>query len=896
MTEDRAKALFQDALDLPADQRVAFLDGACRSERGLRERVEQLLDAYACADDFLEEPVTASGLALLDPNGEGRDVELERPGDQVGPFRLVSRLGEGGFGTVWRARQEQPVRREVAVKVVKLGMDTVEVVRRFELERDVLARLDHPSIAKVFDAGATADGRPWFSMELVAGEPISRFADRHALSVRARLELFVEVARAIQYAHHQGVIHRDIKPSNVLVAVRDGRPQPRVIDFGIAKALDRAGAQHTLFSRERQLLGTPEYMSPEQVETWGAGVDARTDVYSLGVLLYELLAGSRPFDLRRIGAGRFGELLRRIREDDPERPTMLLLSLQEDESRQVARDRGLHSVRELHRQLRGDLDWIVVRALEKDRQRRYATPAELAADLERHLRDEPVTAGPPDLSYRLGKLARRYRGAFALVGLALLSLLVGSAFAVHGLVRAKRSERQERAARELADERRIDAERAFAAVESLLGAADPRALHGPDYTVRALLDDFAARLEAEPAFSEPRVEAQLRGVLGRTYRTLGQTDAARRHLSEALRLREADPSADPGDTMTSRQDLAWLWHDLGRDRDALELMEPVVAYRRAHHAADPTAHAASLDAVATFRSRLGELAAARDAAQQAWQICVERLGPEHADTLRCRIRLLEIDLLTGLALDVRDDLARLHARLVGKLPGDHPDLLALEHQLGVAAEMAGDLEAAERHYRSALDGRGRVFASDSPPLAGSRVALGWVLKQRGELEPAIELLEQGLEGFLASYGSDHVHVARARLRLGDALSLAGRHQDALEQIALALALLDGLEDAPLDEILAAHGNQALARWRAGDQEGAVGELEQRVDEFEAQLEGPVQTWFVSLVNLGRMQQDLARKADAAASYRRAIDAGRQMWPGGHPQLELVERWLRELVE
>ena len=895
MTDDLAKAIFLDALDLPAASRGAFVARACGDDADLRASVERLLGAHAAADDFLEKPASVSDLAGIDPRREPA-IQLERPGDRVGPFELVARIGEGGFGTVWRARQIRPVVRQVAVKVVKLGMDTVEVVRRFEQERDLLARLDHPSIAKVFDAGATADGRPWFAMELVDGEPITDFADRHTLSQHRRIELFVEVCRAIQYAHHQGVIHRDIKPSNVLVGQHDGRPEPRVIDFGIAKALDRSGAQHTLFSRERQLLGTPEYMSPEQVETWGAAVDARTDVYSLGVLLYELLTGSRPYDLRRIGAGRFEELLRQIREVPAERPTARLATLPPDRALRLARNRGLAGAREHGRRLRGDLDWILLRALEKDRDRRYATPTELAADLRRHLRDEPVTAGPPDLGYRLAKLARRHRTGVALAGIALSSLVIGSAFAVDGMLRAWRSEQKERVARERAEQRSADAERALTAVESLLGAADPRAVHGSDYRVRDLLDEFATRMDSDASPRTPAVEARLRRTLGRTYRMLGEADSAQRHLAAALALQDQDPEASLAESMATRRDLAWVWHQLGRNADALRELEPVLAHHRGRRAEAPLEYAATLDALATFRSRLGELTAAREAADESWQLCVEHLGPHHPDTLRSRIRVIEVRMLEGGGADVRPELARLRERLARHLPERHPDLLTIEHQLGVAHETAGELDAAADHYGTALEGRLAIFGEASPAVARTRVALGWVHKQRGELEPAIELLIAGRDGLVAAHGADHVDVARANFRLGDALSLAGRHEDAVARITAAIDVLGADADPPVDELLAAHANLALARWRSGDRTVAVEGLAATLPGLEARMSRATPTGFIAWVNLGRMQQQLAHRDAAGASYTRAAEIGAALWPDGHPQRDLVERWREELAE
>jgi serine/threonine protein kinase len=380
----QANELFLKALELDAPgARQEFLDGACASDAALRAEVEALLEAGAQAGSFLESPVR-------DPRATVDEPIRERPGTVIGPYKLLEQIGEGGFGVVFMAEQQEPMRRKVALKVLKPGMDTRQVVARFEAERQALALMDHPHIAHVFDGGETTSGRPYFVMELVRGIPITAFCDQNRLSVRERLGLFVDVCQAVQHAHQKGIIHRDLKPSNILVTLHDGVPVAKVIDFGVAKALGQQLTDKTLFTNFAQLIGTPLYMSPEQAEMSGLDVDTRADIYALGVLLYELLTGTTPFDRERLRAAGYDELRRIIREEEPPQPSKRLSTLGETLTA-VSAQRATDPKR-LRQLFRGELDWIVMKALEKDRNRRYESASAFAADVRRHLDDEPVLA------------------------------------------------------------------------------------------------------------------------------------------------------------------------------------------------------------------------------------------------------------------------------------------------------------------------------------------------------------------------------------------------------------------------------------------------------------------------------------------------------------------------
>jgi len=410
---DRAQEIFEQTVDLSATARGKALREACGDDAQLRQQVESLLEANDEAGSFMANPTVDHIAAYSKP--------AEQAGTTIGRYKLLEQIGQGGFGDVYMAQQLAPVKRRVAFKIIKLGMDTKQVVARFEAERQALALMDHPNIAKVLDGGETESGRPYFVMELVRGDAITEYCDREKLPLCERLRLFQQVCQAIQHAHQKGVIHRDIKPNNVLVTVADGQPLVKVIDFGIAKATNTELTEKTLFTEFRQLIGTPQYMSPEQAERSGVDIDTRSDVYSLGVLLYEMLTGRTPVDPKAMKTAVWAELQRMIRDDEPTRPSMLVTSMGND-SELVAKLRGMEPNR-LGSILQGDLDWIVLKALEKDRTRRYGTASELSDDVQRYLDDKDVTATPPSTSYKIRKAVRRNKTAIA-IGAAFLALLI----------------------------------------------------------------------------------------------------------------------------------------------------------------------------------------------------------------------------------------------------------------------------------------------------------------------------------------------------------------------------------------------------------------------------------------------------------------------------------------
>jgi serine/threonine protein kinase len=420
MNRTMAEKVFEGAIKLPTPQeRAAYVRGACGEDQALRQQVESLVQAHDEVGGFM--PTDPGEAVITIPD---RPLS-EKEGTCIGRYKLLQRIGEGGMGVIYMAEQTEPVTRKVALKIIKQGLDTKSVIARFEAERQALAMMDHPNIAKVLDAGSTDTGRPYFVMELVKGVPINQYCDKNHLPTKERLQLFIAVCQAIHHAHQKGVIHRDIKPSNILVTLHDGKPVPKVIDFGIAKATNQKLTERTLFTQFAQMIGTPAYMSPEQAEMSGLDVDTRTDVYSLGVLLYELLTGTTPFPEKELLSKGYGEMQRIIAEQEPERPSLRVSTLVGEQQTIVAKNRSTELMA-LQRQIKGDLDWIVMKALDKDRTHRYDTPNNLAADIERHLSDEPVLAARPTVYYQLSKLYRRHKWALATAGGFVLVLAVSA--------------------------------------------------------------------------------------------------------------------------------------------------------------------------------------------------------------------------------------------------------------------------------------------------------------------------------------------------------------------------------------------------------------------------------------------------------------------------------------
>ena len=534
--DDRVEAIFHAALELAGrGEREALLKAECGDDLALEARVRRLLALHEDSSGLPEGAPLSTGIAV-----EMARLKPEEAGERIGPYKLLQQIGEGGFGVVWMAEQEQPVRRRVALKIIKMGMDTKEVIARFEQERQALAMMEHPNIAKVFDAGATQYGRPFFVMELVRGVKITDYCDQQELATAERLALFIHVCQAVQHAHQKGIIHRDLKPSNILVTINDGEPVPKVIDFGVAKATQGRLTDATLFTQFEQMVGTPLYMSPEQAELTSLDIDTRSDIYSLGVLLYELLTGRTPIDTATMAQAGMDEIRRIIREVDPPRPSARVKTLDGNELTTAAQRRHTDAAK-LPGALRGDLDWIVMKCLEKDRKRRYDTATGLAQDLQRHLANEIVTARPPTAAYLLGKLIRRNKLAFAASAAIALSLLVGLGLSSWLFVREKAA--------------RLRAESAETEKGRLLAEAK-----------RAAVKEHELRV----------LTGQEMNYVGVAFLNDGKLEAAEVTLRKAFGLHRKLLSNEDGNTVMAVGNLAIVLARLNRQEEAASLIDELL--------------------------------------------------------------------------------------------------------------------------------------------------------------------------------------------------------------------------------------------------------------------------------------------------------------------------------
>ncbi|MGO9271051.1 MAG: tetratricopeptide repeat protein [Terriglobia bacterium] len=664
-------------------------------------------------------------------------------GTAIGRYRLLQKIGEGGMGEVWLAEQKEPVRRRVALKLVKAGMNTREVIARFESERQALALMDHPAIAKVFDAGSTPQGAPYFVMEYVAGVPITAYCDNHSLSTHERLELFMRVCEGVQHAHQKAIIHRDLKPSNILVTEVDGRAAPKIIDFGVAKALTQKLTADTMFTRVGALVGTPEYMSPEQANSSGEDIDTRTDVYSLGIIFYELLAGVPPLELRKIA---FEEFLRRLREDEPPKPSTKIRTQDQATSTELARKRQTEPPA-LAKQMRGDLDAIALKALEKDRLRRYGSPSDFAADIRRYLNHEAVLAVPASAAYRARKFARRYRGALVTACAFALVLIVAAAVSIRQSIRANREAAVAQAVNDFLQ-------------NDLLAQASPNTQSGPttkpdpDLKVRTALDRAAERITGKFK-QQPEVEAAIRDTMGQTYTDLGLYPEARKQLERALELRRKVLGAENPQTLRTALNLGRVADFQGKyaeaetvDSKTLEIM------RRVMGPENPDTLVSMMNLCRVYSDQ-GKHAQAETLYGQTVQIQRRVLGPEHPDTLASMMNLgwvyldqekyAQAEALFRQTLDIR-------LRVLGP---EHPDTLASLVSLGWADNTQGKYAQAEALQNQALEIQRRVLGLEHPDTLGSMNNLARTYDNLGKYAQAEALLRQTLEIERRVLGPEH---------------------------------------------------------------------------------------------------------------------------------------------
>ncbi len=827
------RRIFDRLIDAPAGERTGILNQECGGDAELRRRLQVMVAAAEEDGKFLVDP-TGETMSPVSAEAATRvDSLRERPGTRIGPYKLLQLIGEGGFGSVFMAEQERPVQRKVALKIIKLGMDTRQVVARFEQERQALAMMDHPNIARVLDAGATETGRPYFVMDLVKGEPIADYCDKHNLTIQERLELFGQVCSAVQHAHTKGIIHRDIKPSNILVSTQDGRPAAKVIDFGIAKATGSKLTEKTLFTEHRQLIGTPEYMSPEQAEG-SLDIDTRTDVYSLGVLLYELLTGSTPFGGDSLRHAAYGEIQRIIREVDPPNPSARL-SQSAETLASVAANRRSEPQR-LGAIVRGELDWIVMKALEKDRQRRYESASGLATDIQRYLTGEAVTAAPPGRIYKLRKTIRRNRGKVTAAAAVAASLLVG----VVGFAWQARQAASQRdvavAARDAAELERRRAESIAQFIRTALQTSDPHQGGDQGMLVADAMLRAVAQIDQGEFKDQPKVEASLLLTISNILRGNGRSREALPLAQRALSLYRQIYPQDHEDVAAAMDNLAQVQHAEGMIDEPEPLLVQALEMRRRLFPGDNAGVATSLDNLASERDFLG--------------------------------RTVEAEAMYVEALEMRRRL----------FPGNHPDVALSLANAAFARHAQGDYTKAQELYTQALEMRRALFKGDHPATAMSLNSLAYVLQDQGKLAEADPIFVQALEMHRRLFKGDHPDIAMGLNNLGFLRKAQNRLEDAEQLLQQALEMCERLYpgDHPNVEMpLSSLADVRAARGHAAEAEP----LYIRSLEMNRRLyHGDEVRTAKSLFSLAQVRRTLGRKPEARQNFDESIAMLRRIPP------------------
>ena len=669
----------------------------------------------------------------------------------IGNYRVIQKLGEGGMGEVYEAEQIKPIQRRVALKIIKWGMDTKQVIARFESERQALALMDHPNIAKVYDAGATEKGRPFFVMECVKGIPIADYCNTHRLNNRQRLDLFVKICEGIQHAHQKGIIHRDIKASNILVTIQDNKPIPKIIDFGVSKAIAQRLTEQTLFTEMGQLIGTPEYMSPEQAEMTGLDIDTRTDVYSLGVLLYELLVGVLPFPSEDLRSAGLDEIRKKIREIEPPKPSTRLTIPGFDTNHAAESHQTELSL--LSKQLKGELDWITMKAIAKDRTQRYASASELAADIQRHMKNEPVAAGPPSAIYRMKKYVRRHRVGVAAAALVVLALIIGITGTSLGLLKAVKAEKRARQ----------EAETAQQVSDFLVGlfdVSDPSEAKGNTITAREILDKGANKIEKE-LLEQPRIQARLMETIGRVYRNLGLYDMAESILERSLSIKRKFYGDENLEVASGLHTLAVLYDTQGRFQEAESFFRQSLDIKQKVLGQDHPEVAKSLNSIAVVYWNQGKYNEAEELFLNSLAIKEKILGTDHRDVGNTLTNLGVLYHIQSQFDKAEPFFKRALAISEKEMGEDHPDVASSLNNLGSLYEDMGKPQKAEPLYERALMIWEKSLGPEHSDVGIALHNLANLYRDQGKYDKAVPYYNRSATVFIKALGEEHSFVAHS---------------------------------------------------------------------------------------------------------------------------------------
>jgi eukaryotic-like serine/threonine-protein kinase len=803
---------------------------------------------------------------------DGTAFPGEKPGTVIGRYKLIQSIGEGGFGTVFKAEQFEPVSRMVALKIIKLGMDTKHVIARFEAERQALALMDHPGIAKVFDAGTTEAGRPYFVMELVKGIPITTYCDRNRLSTKARLELFEEVCAAVQHAHQKGVIHRDIKPSNVLVSDTEGKPAPKVIDFGIAKATNQRLTEKTVFTQLAQFIGTPAYMSPEQAGVTEMDIDTRSDIYSLGVLLYELLAGTTPFDGEKLRSAGYGEIQRIIREEEPPWPSTRAGNLGQvlEETAEHRRLRGS----QLIKNLKGELDWIVMKCLEKDRTRRYETANGLARDVERFLANEPVAASPPSRTYRLKKLIVRNRAVFA-AGMAMVVLLAAGVVGTGiGLVRAKTAEKEA-----VSEAARSDQVAVF--LTEMLAGVGPSAARGRDTEMlEEILQETDERLTAELS-DQPEVEGEIRSHLGLTYFDLGQFEKAKEQFKRSLELLRGVHGEVNGDVARQYNNIGLVHEALQENEDAEANHRRALELRRELFGEVHEDTANNLVNLANLLVGMGRYQDAEPMLLEALDLLRELHGDNHEDVAICLNSLG--NLMQHLsrypeAGPYYQEALTVHREVLG---ADHPYVITDMVNMGYLAMNTAQYDTASARFAEAVELSRRVYGDSHPKLIDALRAQAKCEHRIGHIDEAYALYREAWDLSDDVFGPDHLSTADVMSDMSTVLTAMDRDQESDELIYRVYEIQKTQLGPEHPSTLTTEHNIAYSFYTRGEYEEAVRLFRETVTAYTKAYGRESGQTSLALTNLGRSRRGLGELDEAVENFEEALAIRTKIFGADH---------------